>query len=125
MFTVPMTRRRPRGASWQNRRILPPKVVQPLFTLPTAPTPTHTRPAKLHFFHIFCFKGKMGRRTKEELRAEFARLMQAHTEAMKTETFGGLNAQQVREQEERLGRIREVSADFLVALKGDAASSIS
>jgi hypothetical protein len=38
-------------------------------------------------------------------------------ESLKAQTFGGLNEEQFREQAERLKRIREVSADFLAALK--------
>ena len=36
---------------------------------------------------------------------------------VRAQTFGGLNEEQFREQAERLKRIREVSADFLAALK--------
>ena len=43
--------------------------------------------------------------------------MLEHIESLEKETFGGLNEEDLRQQEERLKRIREVSADFLAALK--------
>jgi len=62
----------------------------------------------------------MDSRSVEELRNELERLMGEQIESLKAQTFGGLNEQQLREQTERLKRIREVSADFLVALKKTA-----
>jgi hypothetical protein len=59
----------------------------------------------------------MARRTLEELRDELRSLMLEHVESLKTETFGGLNEEDLRQQEELLKRIREVSAAFLAALK--------
>ena len=59
----------------------------------------------------------MNRCNVEELRDELRRLMLEHIESLEKETFGGLNKEDVRQQEERLKRIREVSADFLAALK--------
>ncbi len=59
----------------------------------------------------------MDRRSIEELRDELRRLMLEHIESLEKETFGGLSKDDVRQQEERLKRIREVSADFLAALK--------
>lgn len=38
-------------------------------------------------------------------------------ESTKQQTFGGLSAEEMRKQEDRLKRIREVSADYLAALK--------
>ncbi len=38
-------------------------------------------------------------------------------ESLKRQTFLGLDKVELRRQEERLKRIREVSADFLAALK--------
>jgi len=55
----------------------------------------------------------------EDLRDELKRLILEHLESLKTETFGGLNAEQLQQQEEQLNRIREVAADFLAALKRD------
>ena len=40
-------------------------------------------------------------------------------ESLKKQTFGGLNEDELREQEARLKRIRELSADYLAALKRD------
>jgi hypothetical protein len=59
----------------------------------------------------------MGGRSLEELRDELRRLMLEHIESLKEETFLGLSKENLREQEERLKRIREVSADLLSALK--------
>jgi hypothetical protein len=61
-------------------------------------------------------------RSLEELRDELNRLMLAHVESMKAETFlGKLDEEALRQQEERLKRIREVSAAFLAALRRSAA----
>ena len=46
--------------------------------------------------------------------------MAEQTESLKTEAFGGLTAEERQEQEERLKRIREVSADFLAALERES-----
>ena len=62
----------------------------------------------------------MGGRSVDELRVELSRLMLEHIESLKEETFGGLNQDDLRQQVERLQRIREVSADFLTALKRPA-----
>jgi hypothetical protein len=62
----------------------------------------------------------MDSRSVEELRNELERLMGEQIESLKAQTFGGLNEEQFREQAERLKRIREVSADFLAALKRTA-----
>jgi CRISPR/Cas system-associated endoribonuclease Cas2 len=60
----------------------------------------------------------MGERSLEQLRDELNRLMQEHIESVENETFTGrLNEEELRQQEERLKRIREVSADYLAALK--------
>jgi len=61
-------------------------------------------------------------RSLEELRDELNRLMLEHIESMKGETFlGRLDEEALRQQEERLKRIREVSAAFLAALRRSAA----
>lgn len=52
-----------------------------------------------------------------ELRRELDRLMQDQVESLKKRTFGGLEEEELRREEERLKRIREVSADYLAALK--------
>jgi hypothetical protein len=59
----------------------------------------------------------MGERSLEELRDELNRLMVEHIESLEAETFVGINQEALGEQEERLKRIREVSADYLAALK--------
>jgi hypothetical protein len=59
----------------------------------------------------------MSGRNIEELRRELNRLMREQVESLQKETFGGLVAEELQEQEERLKKIREVSADFLAALK--------
>jgi hypothetical protein len=59
----------------------------------------------------------MSNRSTKELRAELGRLMREQIALLKKETFGGLSADEIRQQEELLKRIREVSADYLAALK--------
>jgi len=56
-------------------------------------------------------------RRVQELRDELQRLMLEQIESLQAQTFGGLNAEELRKQEERLKRIREVSADLMSALK--------
>ena len=53
----------------------------------------------------------------EELRDELNRLMLEEIECLKKQTFGGLDEEELRLQEERLKRIREVSADFIATLQ--------
>jgi hypothetical protein len=55
----------------------------------------------------------------EELRDQLNRLLMEEIESLKKQTFGGLNEEELREQEQRLKRIRELSADYLAALKRD------
>jgi hypothetical protein len=59
----------------------------------------------------------MAGRSLEEIRDELERLMLEQVESLKPQTFGGLSQEELRKQDERLKRIREVSADFLSALK--------
>jgi hypothetical protein len=59
----------------------------------------------------------MAGRSAAELREELGRLMEEQMESLKRQTFLGLDDVELRRQEERLKRIREVSADFLAALK--------
>jgi hypothetical protein len=64
----------------------------------------------------------MPSRSLEELRDELSRLMQEHIESVNAETFlGRLDEEALLQQEERLKRIREVSAAFLAALRRSAA----
>jgi hypothetical protein len=56
----------------------------------------------------------------DELRDELSILMAEHIESVKTQTFGGLDETGLRQQEQRLRKIREVAADYLAALKGES-----
>jgi hypothetical protein len=53
----------------------------------------------------------------EELREELSQLMLEQVKSLKAQTFGGLSEEELRKQDERLKRIREVSADFVAILK--------
>jgi hypothetical protein len=59
----------------------------------------------------------MTRPSIPQLRDELERLMREHIDAMQKQTFVGLSAEEFRLEQERVERIREVSADFLQALK--------
>jgi hypothetical protein len=59
----------------------------------------------------------MDRARVEELRKELERLMREHIESMANQTFLGMSEAEFREQYQRLLRIRELSADYLEALK--------
>ncbi|HZW94969.1 MAG TPA: hypothetical protein VFF64_18620 [Candidatus Eremiobacteraceae bacterium] len=59
----------------------------------------------------------MDRRSTAELRDELHRLMTEQMESLQKQTFIWLDETEVKQQEERLKRIREMSADFLAALK--------
>ena len=52
-----------------------------------------------------------------KLRDELERLMREHIESMQRETFLGISPEDLQREKERMQRIREVSADFLEALK--------
>jgi hypothetical protein len=52
-----------------------------------------------------------------ELRDELERLMREHIDSMAKQTFLGISPEDLRQEKERMQRIREVSADFLEALK--------
>jgi len=53
----------------------------------------------------------------EALRDELSQLMREQVKSLTAQTFGGLSEEELRTQDERLSRIREVSADFLAMLK--------
>jgi N-glycosylase/DNA lyase len=55
----------------------------------------------------------------KELRDELSRLMLEQIESLQTETFVGRSHANLIVEEARLKRIRELSADFLAALKED------
>ena len=59
----------------------------------------------------------MSSRTIKEIRDELNRLMSEQTASLKQERFGGLSRDEIQQQEERLKRIRELSAEYLSALK--------
>jgi hypothetical protein len=59
----------------------------------------------------------MDGRSIEEIRDELERMMREQIESLKAQTFGGLSDEELREQQERLKRIRELSADYLSAVK--------
>lgn len=54
----------------------------------------------------------------QKIRDELDRLLREQLESLEAQTFGGISEELV-EQDKRLHRIREVSADFLSALKND------
>lgn len=56
-------------------------------------------------------------RSSTELREELSRLLEEQIENLQRETYLGRNAEELRRQEKQLKRIREVSADYLAALK--------
>jgi hypothetical protein len=69
-------------------------------------------------FQRFCeLSIKVSGPTAKELRDELSRLMAEQLQSLKKQVFGGLNEEELHEQEERLKRIRQVSADYLAALK--------
>jgi hypothetical protein len=53
----------------------------------------------------------------DKLRDELERLMKEHIEATERRTFLGITPEEVLQEKRRLERIREVSAEFLKALK--------
>jgi hypothetical protein len=59
----------------------------------------------------------MNRPSLEELRDELERLMREHIDSMQNRTFLGITPEELLREKERMQRIREVSADFLEALK--------
>jgi hypothetical protein len=59
----------------------------------------------------------MDRRSSAVLRDELHRLMTEQMESLQKQTFTWLDESELKQQEERLKRIREVSADFLAALQ--------
>jgi hypothetical protein len=59
----------------------------------------------------------MDRAGVEKLSAELERLMREQIESLASQTFLGITSEELRREKERLQRVREVSADFLEALK--------
>jgi len=62
----------------------------------------------------------MAGRKAAELREELNRLMSEQMDSLKRQTFLGVDENELKQQEARLKRIREVSADLLAALKREA-----
>jgi hypothetical protein len=58
-------------------------------------------------------------RRLQELKEELQRLMTEEAESLKAQTFGGVDEQELKRQQERLKRIREISADLLAHLKDE------
>jgi hypothetical protein len=56
-------------------------------------------------------------RSTKEIMKELSRLMLEQVESLKHETFMGISPDELRRQEGRLKRIRELSADYLAALQ--------
>jgi hypothetical protein len=56
-------------------------------------------------------------RRRNELQQELRRLMEEQLDRLKAQTYGGISHTELRKQDERLKRIREVSADLLALLK--------
>ena len=59
----------------------------------------------------------MDRLSVEKLSLELERLMREQIESLARQTFLGITAEELLREKDRLQRIREVSADFLEALK--------
>jgi len=62
----------------------------------------------------------MGGRKLEEISAELEKVMAEQIDSLSQQTFLGLTAEHVLQEKERLQRIREISAEFLEALKKSA-----
>jgi hypothetical protein len=59
----------------------------------------------------------MDRPSPEKLRDQLERLMRTQIDSLASQTFLGITQDDMQQQKERLQRIREVSADYLEALK--------
>lgn len=53
----------------------------------------------------------------KEIRDELERLMREQIESLQEQTFLGISEEDLKNEKERLKRIRELSAEFLNALK--------
>jgi hypothetical protein len=53
----------------------------------------------------------------KEIRDELERLMREQIESLQEQTFLGISVEVLQKEKERLKRIRELSAEFLEALK--------
>jgi hypothetical protein len=59
----------------------------------------------------------MDRPGLKEISDELERLMREQVESLQRQTFLGINSEEISRERDRLKRIREVSAEFLEALK--------
>jgi hypothetical protein len=59
----------------------------------------------------------MSGRSAAEMREELERLTGEHIDSMQAETFVPLSREELSLREERIKRIRELSADYLATLK--------
>jgi hypothetical protein len=64
------------------------------------------------------------RLNQDDVRNELNRLMQEHIESLQTHTFVAPTDKQFRETEDRLKRIRELSSEYLIAMKKSAQSKM-
>ena len=64
----------------------------------------------------------MAGRNEDEVRDELNRLLAEEIESLKKQTFGGLDQEGFKQQEDRLRRIRELSGDYLAILKNKSSS---
>jgi hypothetical protein len=62
----------------------------------------------------------MGGRSLEEIRTELEKVMAEQIDNLSQQTFLGVTGEQILQEKERLQRIREISAEFLEALKKSA-----
>jgi hypothetical protein len=63
----------------------------------------------------------MKRRSADELKQELQKLMREHLDSLRNREFLAPSREQLQNEEELLTRIREVSADYLVAMKSHLA----
>jgi hypothetical protein len=66
----------------------------------------------------------MARQSEAEIRDELNHLMEELIESLKRQTFLGFDESEFHRQEERIKRIRELSADFLAAMKERRAETL-
>jgi hypothetical protein len=59
----------------------------------------------------------MDRPSLKEIGDELERLMREQVESLQRQTFLGISSEEISRERDRLKRIREVSAEFLEALK--------
>lgn len=59
----------------------------------------------------------MDRSSLKQISAELERLMREQVESLQRQTFLGISSEEISCERDRLKRIREVSAEFLEALK--------